>query len=223
MLNNGVILNINEPVMARDAIKETRRIQLIEATIDVVARTGFSDLTLAQVAETARLSTGIVNFYFKSKDTLLAATLEHMVVEYRRYWRANVAAAGPGPAEKLTALLEGDFGRLVANRKTVTVWYAFWGETRWRPDFMILCQGLNGEFQAVATDLFRQVVGETGAHDPRLLAKGFSAMSDGLWLDMLINPKETDREMARRVMRAFLHGLFPAVFAADAAQASSAA
>jgi TetR/AcrR family transcriptional repressor of bet genes len=211
--------------MARDAIKETRRIQLIEATIDVIARAGFSDLTLAQVAETARLSTGIVNFYFKSKDALLAATLEHMVGEYRRYWRANVAAADPGPAEKLTAMLEGDFGRLVANRKTVTVWYAFWGETRWRPDFMTLCQSLNREFQGVATELFRQLIAETGAveRDPVLLSKGFSAMSDGLWLDMLINPKETDRETARRVMRAFLHGLFPARFAADAVQASSSA
>jgi TetR/AcrR family transcriptional repressor of bet genes len=211
--------------MARDAIKEARRVQLIEATIDVIARAGFSDLTLAQVAETARLSTGIVNFYFKSKDALLAATLEHMVGEYGRYWRANVAAAGPGPAAKLVAMLEGDFGRLVANRKTVTVWYAFWGETRWRPDFMSLCQGLNSEFQAVATELFQQLISDTGEaeRDARLLAKGFSAMSDGLWLDMLINPKDTDRETARQVVRAFLHGLFPTRFEADAAKASSAA
>jgi TetR/AcrR family transcriptional repressor of bet genes len=211
--------------MARDAIKEARRVQLIEATIDVIARAGFSDLTLAQVAETARLSTGIVNFYFKSKDALLAATLEHMVGEYGRYWRSNVAAAGPGPAEKLVAMLEGDFGRLVANRKTVTVWYAFWGETRWRPDFMALCQGLNREFQATAAGLFRELIGAAPmeAREPVLLAKGFSAMSDGLWLDMLINPTETDRETARRVMRAFLHGLFPTRFSADAAEASSSA
>ena len=221
MLDNTAIPNVNGLNMARDAIKETRRVQLIEATIDVLARAGFSDLTLAQVAESARLSTGIVNFYFKSKDALLAATLEHMVGDYRRYWRANVAAAGPAPAEKLAAMLEGDFGRLVCNRKTVTVWYAFWGETRWRPDFISLCQGLNSEFQSVAADLFREIV--TDDRDPVLLAKGFSAMSDGLWLDMLINPKETDRETARRVVRTFLHTLFPAHFAADAVHASSAA
>jgi TetR/AcrR family transcriptional repressor of bet genes len=176
-------------------------------------------LTLADVAETAKLSTGIVNFYFKSKDALLAATLAHMVGEYQRYWRANVEAAGPSPAAKLTAMLEGDFQRLVANRKTVTVWYAFWGETRWRPDFMAVCQDLNREFQSVATALFAQLE----AHDPKLIAKGFSAMSDGLWLDMLINPKETDRDTARRVVRAFLHGLYPDSFAADAAEASTSA
>jgi TetR/AcrR family transcriptional regulator, transcriptional repressor of bet genes len=204
--------------MARDAIKEVRRVQLIEATIDVIARAGFSDLTLAQVAETARLSTGIVNFYFKSKDALLAATLSHMVAEYRRTWRTNVATAGRFPADKITAMLEGDFQRLVANRKAVTVWYAFWGEARWRPDFMTLCQALSSEFQSVAAALFRELVAEQdrGERDPVLLAKGFSAMSDGLWLDLLINPKETDREIARRVVRTFLHGLFPADFARDA-------
>jgi len=211
--------------MARDAIKEMRRVQLIEATIDCIARTGFSELTLAQVAETAKLSTGIVNFYFKSKDALLNATLNHMVDEYRRTWRTNVEQAPPSPAAKITALLEGDFQRLVANRKTVTVWYAFWGETRWRPDFMTVCQQLNREFQSVAADLFRQLIAEDNApdRDPVLIAKGFSAMSDGLWLDMLINPKETDREMARRVVRAFLNGLFPRHFAAALAEASTTA
>jgi TetR/AcrR family transcriptional repressor of bet genes len=48
-------------------------------------------------------------------------------------------------------------------------------------------------------------------------------MSDGLWLDMLISPKETDRETARRVVRTFLHGLFPEHFAADAGEVSTSA
>jgi TetR/AcrR family transcriptional repressor of bet genes len=205
--------------MARDAIKEIRREQLIEATIDCIARKGFSEFTLAEVAATAKLSTGIVNFYFKSKDALLNATLQNMVDEYRKRWRASVEAAPPSPAAKITAMLEGDFERLVSSRKAVTVWYAFWGETRWRPDFMTLCQDLNREFQSVATDLFT----ELGAEDPVLIAKGFSAMSDGLWLDMLINPKGTDREVARRVVRRFLHGLFPDHFAADTAETATSA
>jgi TetR/AcrR family transcriptional repressor of bet genes len=205
--------------MAREAIKEIRREQLIEATIDCIARKGFSEFTLAEVAATAKLSTGIVNFYFKSKDALLNATLQNMVGEYRKRWRASVEAAPPSPAAKITAMLEGDFERLVSSRKAVTVWYAFWGETRWRPDFMTLCQDLNREFQGVAADLFTQL----GAEDPVLIAKGFSAMSDGLWLDMLINPRGTDRDVARRVVRRFLHGLFPDHFAADTAETATSA
>ncbi len=48
--------------MARDAIPEIRREQLIEATIDCIARKGFSEFTLAEVAATAKLSTGLVPF-----------------------------------------------------------------------------------------------------------------------------------------------------------------
>ena len=44
-----------------------RRTQLIEATIDVIYKDGLSRLTLAKVAQQARLSTSIVNFYFKTK------------------------------------------------------------------------------------------------------------------------------------------------------------
>ena len=103
----------------------------------------------------------------------------------------------------------------------MTVWYAFWGETRWRPDFISVCQGLSREFQAVAAELFAQL--NAPDRDPMLVAKGFSAMSDGLWLDMLINPKETDRDTARRVVRTFLHGLYPDHFAADATEAATSA
>jgi TetR/AcrR family transcriptional repressor of bet genes len=48
-------------------------------------------------------------------------------------------------------------------------------------------------------------------------------MSDGLWLDMLINPKETDRETARRVVRSFLTGLFPEHFKYESEAAAAGA
>jgi hypothetical protein len=40
---------------------------------------------------------------------------------------------------------------------------------------------------------------------------------------MLINPKETDRETARRVVCAFLHGLYPDHFPAEAPDAATSA
>ncbi|HTC83182.1 MAG TPA: TetR family transcriptional regulator, partial [Rhizomicrobium sp.] len=64
--------------MGRLEIKESRRVQLIEATIDTLARHGFAEFTLAQVAEAAGLSQGIVNFYFHSKEALLVETLKFM-------------------------------------------------------------------------------------------------------------------------------------------------
>src|SRR5438477_6376648 len=116
--------------MSRLDIKEVRRVQLIEATIDSLSKRGFAEFTLAQVAETAGLSQGIVNFYFHSKEALLVETLKFMEAEYEEFWTAAVRRAGPRAADKVAAMIAADFDSVMASRKKVTVWYAFWGEAR---------------------------------------------------------------------------------------------
>jgi len=200
--------------MSRELAKEARRRQLIEATIDGIARKGFAELKIADVAAEAGLSVGIVNFYFKSKDALLIATLKHLVGEYEQAMQQILARAGKTAAAQIDAMIEADFARTQANRKQVTVWYAFWGETRWRPEFLKMCADLSSSFQKSTTDSFQALIDEGGYQglDAGLIARGFNAMIDGLWLDMLLNPKQTDRETAKASVRAFLAGLFPREF-----------
>jgi TetR/AcrR family transcriptional repressor of bet genes len=200
--------------MSRELAKEARRQQLIEATIDGIARKGFADVKIADVAEAAGLSVGIVNFYFKSKDALLIATLKHLIEDYEQHVRETLARAGKSVATQIDAMIEADFARTHANRKYVTVWYAFWGETRWRPEFSKLCADLSTSFHVSTTETFQQLIDEGGypGLDAALVARGFNAMIDGLWLDMLINPKQTDREAAKASVRTFLAALFPKEF-----------
>ena len=87
----------------RKASKETRRLQLIDATIDSLAKRGFSDTTMADVADGAGLSRGIVNFHFESKDKLLVATLQHMAEEYAGHWRAAVVPMSGKRKSKMIA------------------------------------------------------------------------------------------------------------------------
>src|SRR5215216_7504193 len=81
----------------RKASKETRQLQLIEATIDSLAKRGYSETTMADVADGAGLSRGIVNFHFESKEKLLVATLQYMADEYSQHWRAALQKAGDDP------------------------------------------------------------------------------------------------------------------------------
>lgn len=211
--------------MARVDIKEARRVQLIEATIDSIARRGFAETTLAHVSDGAKLSRGIVNFYFKSKEILLVETLRHMAQEYEAFWKAALDRAGPSPAARLDAMIEADFHPAIASRKKVTVWYAFWGEARWRPDYLRICRALSERYFEETRELCHQVItaGGYGDLDAAAIARGLNAMIDGLWLEMLINPAGVDRAEAKRTCRAFLSGFFPAHFAAGAKGADSAA
>lgn len=211
--------------MSRELAKEARRRQLIEATIDGIARKGFAEVKIADVAAAAGLSVGIVNFYFKSKDALLIATLRHLVEDYERHMQGALARAGKSAAQQIDAMIDADFARAQANRKQVTVWYAFWGETRWRPEFQKLCADLSTDFQRGSEGAFARLIADGGysGYDAGLIARGFNAMIDGLWLDMLINPKQTDRDAAKATVRAYLAGLFPREFAVQGKPADTTA
>ena len=210
--------------MGRLEVKESRRTQLIEATIDSLARHGFAEFTLSQVAKAARLSQGIVNFYFRSKEALLIETLKYMAAEYERFWTAALRKAGPRPADKLAAIIAADFDPVMASRKKVTVWYAFWGEARWRPEYLKICQSLSESYFAETRALCQEIVAAGGYKDidADWVARGLNAMIDGLWLDILTSPKAIDRKDAKRTCLALLGAVFPQEFAPHLAASRAA-
>src|SRR5262245_34372527 len=196
--------------MGRLEAKESRRVQLIEATIHSLAKRGFSEFTLADVAREARLSQGIVNFYFRSKEALLTETLKFMASEYEQFWTSALRRAGPRPADKLAAMIAADFDPVMTSRKKVTVWYAFWGEARWRPEYLQICQALSESYFAETRSLCKEII-QAGSYteiDPDLVARGLNAMIDGLWLDILTSPKAIDRKLAKRTCLALLGAVF---------------
>ena len=70
----------------RTESKESRRLQLIHATMRSIARHGLSDTTVSTVLKEAGLSRGIINLHFQSKEKLLLETLSHVVDEYKTLW-----------------------------------------------------------------------------------------------------------------------------------------
>jgi TetR/AcrR family transcriptional repressor of bet genes len=48
--------------------------------------------------------------------------------------------------------------------------------------------------------------------EPALVADGLSALTDGLWLDLLVRPESMSRERARRISLAYLADAFPRHF-----------
>ena len=119
----------------RKASKEVRQGQLIEATIDSLAKRGYAETTMADVADGAGLSRGIVNFHFESKEKLLVATPQFMADEYATHWRTALTKAGDDPANQLKALVAADFDRSICNKRKLAAWCAFWGEAKSRPTY----------------------------------------------------------------------------------------
>ena len=198
----------------RTASKEQRRLQLIKATIRTVAKRGLSDTTMATVSGEAGLSQGIINLHFQSKDRLLVETLRFVADEYRNAWQSALKKAGPTSTEKLVSVVDVDFDKRVCDRNKIAVWFAFWGESKSRPTYRKICAEQDREYDDMLTDLCATMVRE-GPYpniDPEAVANGLSAMSEGLWLDLLVSPESMSREQAKSVCMSYLANIFPKHF-----------
>ncbi len=193
----------------RKASKETRQQQLIEATIDSLAKRGYAETTLANVADGAGLSRGIVNFHFESKERLLIATLQFMADEYAGHWMAAYEKAGPSPAAKLWALVAADFDRKLTTRRKLAAWCAFWGEAKSRPTYQALCGARDARYQQLFEDLITALKAEAGySFEPQATTLALCATLEGLWWRLMMNDGLT-REGAHAAAIEFLVALFP--------------
>ncbi|ODA91600.1 TetR family transcriptional regulator [Mesorhizobium sp. SEMIA 3007] len=194
----------------RKASKEVRQLQLIEATIDSLAKRGYAETTMADVADGAGLSRGIVNFHFESKEKLLIATLQHMYDEYSAHWRASLEKAGDDPARQLQQLVWADFDRSICNKRKLAAWLAFWGEAKSRPTYQALSSSRDAYYQQVFIDLCATLK-QSGsyAYEPQVMALALSAMLEGLWLRLMMGTEDTTRETALQAANAFLAAAFP--------------
>jgi len=194
----------------RTASKEQRQTQLIKATIRSIAKHGLSETTMATVAGEAGLSQGIINLHFKSKERLLEETLRYIVDEYRTAWYKALNNSGGSADKKLSALVAVDFDKRICQRNKLAVWFAFWGESRSRLTYRKICAESSREYKQVLTRLCETIIMEgtyiTRAQD---VATGLLAMSEGLWLDLLLDPSELTPEQAQAISMSYLRGIFP--------------
>jgi TetR/AcrR family transcriptional regulator, transcriptional repressor of bet genes len=200
------------PKRSRTEDKAVRRVQLIEATIDCIAKYGIVGTTLAKVTEVAGLSLGLVNFHFASKERLFEETLRYVASEHRDQWQKAIQAPNLGDADRLMAIIDSFFHPTICSRKKLSVWFAFFGEAANRSTYRAIVEDIDEERHQVSMRLIRRIAGEGAVLDPTLVSLTLEALVDGLWLNMLIYPKEFNREQAKMQVRGVLAIMFPHQF-----------
>ena len=203
----------------RRASKEFRRDQLINATIDTLFKKGFAATTLADVADGANLSRGIVNFHFESKEKLLLQTLEYIADAYAVNWKDDLAAAaGFSTAKRLHVLVSADLNRNVCTPRLIAAWFGFYTEAQTRPAFRDLCWARDDEYLAALQSLCADLKNEGNyAFDPEKTAAAIYAIQEGLWLRLMLGSKSLKRESALDIALTTLGTMFPAHFSVEGA------
>ena len=195
-----------------------RRRELIEATIASIARNGLSGTTIAKVAEIANLSAGIVSFYFRTKEALLLATLEHLDLEFENRRLEVLDRAGDDPVRQLEAIIDVNLDPVLCDAGRIAVWAAFWGESQARKSYQKVCgaRDVSEEQQLVA--LFEQIAARGGGDhvDPCALGLAFYHLLSSLPEAVLDDGRAFDYEQAKQTCRNFLASVFPEEFSRDA-------
>ena len=190
--------------------QEIRREQLILATISVIAEHGLSHVTLSKVGAEVGLTAAMINFHFQNKQALLTATLQFVADEYADACEAALAKAGDRPLDALDALIRASFDRQICEPGRVAVWYAFWGESRAREDYLAICGHSDRAFEAAVQRLIAQLAEQGGtAVSVEAAAWGLTGLVDALWQDLLLDPAGFSHASAIDTCRAYLNNLFP--------------
>ncbi len=192
--------------------KEVRKEQLIQSTIKCIAKHGLSGVTIARVTREAGLSMGIANLHFESKEKLLLETLESVTAEYAAGQAAILDSEDYSSiAARMGALLDFDFNSTVTDKNKLAVWFGFLGEAKSRPTYQRACSRQDSAAESRVTALFQMALDEAGDKhaDAGLIATGYIALVDGLWLNALVDPRRLPWNKAYRTARHYLASAFP--------------
>lgn len=200
----------------RKASREHRRQQIMDATIKTLAKRGYSQTTLTEVAVTAGLSHGLLNFHFETKEKLLTETLLLMADEYRENWTTALATAPDAPEEQLNCLLLADFNDRICHPDKLVAWCAFWGEAQSRPIYQQMCGANDMEYIQELEKICSRLIANGGyALDPVLVARVIRVTVEGVWLDLITVSTPYSSEEALRTVFACVAAFFPQHFDAN--------
>lgn len=202
---------MTDPLRPRRERKDNadkRRRQVLDAAYRSIVSNGLARTTLATVAAEAGLSQGVAVFYFKSKKGLLTEALRDLYETYEAHWQTAVEAAGDHPASQLMAIVRADFDPEICNPQILSVWFAFWGEQKFTPQY----GSVTNEFDERRTLAIHAICTRLLPANPVLaldVADWVDTLTDGYWQHLHLFARETDRRDATASLVRFLCALLP--------------
>lgn len=198
--------------VARRAVRDIRREQLIEAAIRAISQHGLGETTIADVVKEAGMANGSVNQYFASKDMLMLEALRAVAGEFREIWHQARDKAGGNPAAILEAIAMAQLHPKVCRHERISVWVAYWSETRFRPQYMDVCTESDAEYGEALMKACHALAreGRYKGLDAEKAGQFLLAAGDGLWVNIMLGL--ITRERAVDLMRAHLKSVFPRDF-----------
>lgn len=164
--------------MPRPAVMESvRRAGLIEAAITEIAVTGSPNVTVAQIARRAGVSSALAHHYFGTKTEIFLSVMRHILSLYGDEARRRLRSA-QSPRERIEAILMASFAEENFRPEVVGAWLDFYVRARTSPEIARLL----GIYRRRLRSNLVHALKPFGASVAESRAEGLAAMIDGLYL-----------------------------------------
>lgn len=184
--------------MPRVGVEPIRKAALINAAITMVGRTGSLDVTVAQIAREAGMSSALAHHYFGSKDKIFLAAMRQILSTYRDSVRAALARVQT-PRARLDAIVTASFDLPNFDRDTIAAWLNFYALALIDPEAARLLRVYRGRLRSNLLTALIPLV-PLRARD---VAETLGALIDGVYLRAALSEK-TDAAAAERIVQDFL-------------------
>lgn len=174
-----------------------RRAQVLEATVRVISERGIEGTRLVDVARSAKVSIGLIQHYFTTRDELLASAFDFFNDLWVSRWERVSGRAGD-PVAKLTTLLrfcafEFEGWHEVQWR----IWVEFWSLCNRNPAFRAQYATIYDKFRKPFRDVIVEGV-EKSVFVPRSSVEDIvdrtTGLIEGLRVHALLEPTRLPRE-----------------------------
>ncbi|MDG1129864.1 transcriptional regulator BetI [Rhodobacteraceae bacterium EhC02] len=163
--------------MPKLGMEPIRRAALVEATIAEIGSTGSLDVTVAQIARRAGMSSALAHHYFGGKEQIFLAAMRHTLTVYAAGVRGALAMA-TGPRARLEAVVRASFAGSNFRRDVVAAWLNFYVLAQVSSDARKLLSVYQRRLRSNLTHDLRPLV---GARAP-VVADRIAALIDGVYL-----------------------------------------
>jgi AcrR family transcriptional regulator len=178
---------------------DQRRVQMLQAALEVIAERGYAETRIADVAERAGVSPALVIYYFKTKDQLLTDAIRYYDDHWYAVGRSRIASLPTAAARlqefvAMACLAESD----PLPSSSWQLWLDVWAQAARNDAVAGVRQKSDERWRAAIAELVRegQAAGEFREIDTDGFAISLSALLDGLTVQIALDDPVVDRGRA---------------------------
>lgn len=191
-----------EPAPATEN-NEPRRIEMLRAAAELICERGFGETRIADVAKRAGVSSALVIYYFGTRDRLLVDALRYSEESSYEATKKQLAEI-PSVHERLSLLVKWTCVREADDEIPGAwgLWFDLWAQAFRHDEVKAGRAELDARWRSMIIDAVKS--DEVGSDvDARTFALEFSALLDGLSIQVALEDPEVDSAVAYDIAMRF--------------------